>query len=187
MSTTVAPVIKLPRHSVSNALEVLFEGHLSSSEINAFKSICTASQWDAVNGMAENILHKWDKYMVKVAGELWHATSFLTGNTRGAIKQEGTTYPDSDIVFDEALWFAEKTLPTLKQKVVYRSWTSKKTGEEHSKRYVYPAGRLVKITGEDYAPRIPMPNHGGGFVDALVETYEEMKADAYTDAGFHLK
>lgn len=187
MSTTVAPVIRLPRHNVSNAVEVFFDGYVSRAEINAAKAYFTASQWEMLSETVDSVLTKWDKYMVAAAGELWAATSFLTGNTRGALKQDGNTYADSDIVFDEEWWFSPKTLPTLKQKVVYRQWTAKKSGEVHSKRYVYPAGRLVRITGEDYAPRIPRPGHGGGNIDALIETYEAMKEDAYAAAGFHAK
>lgn len=184
MSYTSVPKISLPAHTTSNALEVLFVPVLG----NAFFRDLERSRFGkkaiaAVSPACESMLNKWDKYMHAAATELWTATSFYTGNTRGSLKQEGTEYYDSDVVFDEDAWFAPKELPSLKEKVVEATWKTKK-GTKH-KTYRYPAGKMVKITGEDYAPRIPLPPHMGGEVDELIDAYENAKETEFRKAGFH--
>ena len=130
---------------------------------------------DKMNKRCDEFLDAVDDYLEAAADDLWWETSVFTGNTRGALKVIGKYPETTDVVFDKQWWFKPKTLVNLKPKTVHAEWNTKKFGKR-SKTYVYGPGRIrVKITGEDYAPRIPMPPHGGGNVDMLIATYEELK------------
>lgn len=191
MSITSAPTIRLPNHNANNALSLLLDGYVSDEEIDAIEDLLgDTPAWAALGKSADSLLTKTDKYLNKAAKELWIETSFYTGNTRGSLKQDGYTYPEVDLVFDEVEWRMAKTLTNLKTKTVYRSWTNHGSkhhpkSESRSQTYTYAPGTIkVIITGEDYAPRIPLPPHGGGKIDALIRTYEELKNDAWLAAGF---
>lgn len=122
-----------------------------------------------------------DDYL-KECEKLWHETSYFTGNTRGSLKVVGT-YPRTITVdFDKDWWFTPKILKNQRNFTVHGKWKTK-DGTIHYKDYQYPANKYnVKITGFDYAPRIPLPPHGGGNIDALIAVYEEEKKIAFNKA-----
>lgn len=150
-----------------------------STVANYFRSKESSDQsiWGPIAAAAENacdnMLDAKDKYLKEAPEQLWDQTSFYTGNTRGALKLVGQ-YPRTEIEFDIEEWFKPKTLTNLVPKTVHAEWQTK-SGKK-SKTYVYPAGsQKVKITGEDYAPRIPLPAHGGGDVYMLKEVFDELR------------
>ena len=115
-------------------------------------------------------------YLENSYDTLWDASSFYTGNFRGSIKIVGSFSSDplsTFVDFDEAWFLTPKELPSLKERVVHASWSTKKG--DKSKTYTYPAGQIVQITGEDYRERVPPTPFVMEYLDELDEA-ERIKA-----------
>lgn len=140
--------------------------------------------YDRLDERCNDFMDVVDEYIETVPDELWEGTSVYSGNTRGALKIQGV-YPAIDVYFDINEWETPKVLTNLVTRVITAQWRVKGTkkhpkNEVRSKTYTYAPGALkVKITGEDYAPRIPMPPHGGGDKYMLQEVYDEIKSATF--------
>lgn len=133
--------------------------------------------YDTMVTGSDKLLSAIDEYAKVVSEDLWKSTSVYSGNTRGSLKIVGT-YPAIDIEFDKEEWFKPKVLMNLTERVVHSRWMTKHGW--HEQTYVYdPGTKKVKITGRDYAPRIPSPPHGGGNIDMLIAVYDELKTVAF--------
>lgn len=127
-------------------------------------------------------LEAMDEYL-DASLDAWDRTSYMTGNTRGSIKVVGKYPRTISVEFDKDYWETPKVLTIIRPINVKRVWVSKRDNVERSRWYSYAAGKYKRrITGADYAPRIPAPDHGGGNIDMLIEVYEEMKKDAFNKA-----
>lgn len=181
MSTTAAPTYAIPSHG--DPIRTLMGSNVVSSflddRIDDYPEIWEPIT-DAISDLCDNWLDAKDEYLETAADNIWDEFSFWSGNTRGSIKYVGK-YPETEIEFDKAEWFRPKVLTNLRPRTITVSWEVHGSkhhpkDETRTKTYNYAPGSLkVKITGEDYAPRIPSPYHAGGKIDMLVAVFEEMR------------
>lgn len=179
MSITNVPTYPIPDHG--DPLSTIMGSNTLSNLIDQMAED-NPEIWDAARESMEeecdNFLDVMDEYIQEAPEEMFDSTSVYTGNTRGAIKVYGN-YPDVSIEFDEDEWRRPKVLTNLTVRVIHSEWETK-AGIKKSKTYTYAPGSLkVKITGEDYAPRIPEPPHGGGNVEMLKAVYEEIRDSVF--------
>lgn len=187
--STVAPLeIRIPPHkSKMQAIKLIFGTKRASRVAQMAGRKTTAGQVTRALIVEEfgdeclRSLEAVDDYL-KECERLWYKTSVYTGNTRGALKIVGTYPRTITVEFDKDWWFAPKVLTNQRSLTVHGKWTTN-DNVTHYKDYYYPAHKYkIKITGYDYAPRIPLPPHGGGNIDALIAVYEEEKKIAFNKA-----
>ena len=190
MSRLERPDVKIPNHKRNkDAVRIVF----GAKTFSGFESLRTSGSKftkDAVEALiygelgdkCQRALEALDDYLEE-SKNIWDQTSVMTGNTRGSLVVEGV-YPDSiSIEFDKKYWETPKVLTIIRPVIVKRTWIAKREGVERTRTYFYPAGKYKrKITGKDYAPRIPLPEHGGGNIDMLIAVYEERKKVAFKNA-----
>lgn len=180
MSRFGSPSVELKTHvGHAGALKYFLDpGSIRLLEQNGFEELI-----EKMNDRCDDFLDAVDGYLLEARKELWESTSVYSGNTRGSLKVVGH-YPDTiDIILDKNYWLEPKVLRNIVPRTIHSRWMTKHG--EHTATYYYEPGKLkVKITGEDYAPRIPLPPHGGGNIDMLIAVYEEMKKTSFNK---HLK
>lgn len=173
------------RNAHGTALDTVLNGEVSGALSDTYKKLLRLKAmcpeiwepiFDKLDNHCKNFLNGLDEYLEVTPKEIWNEFSYYTGNTRGAIKIVGDAYPRKDIEFDKEEWFRPKTLKNLVEKKIVVTYYRKKKDEFVTKKYTYAPGKVeVQITGEDYAPRIPNPEHGGGNIDMLIAAFEEIR------------
>lgn len=119
--------------------------------------------------MSTEYVDDYRNYLINGYNAMWDDSAFYTGNFRGSLKIDGVfeiNPLETIIYFDEDWFMTPKMLPSLKTRVVHRTWTTK-SGVTTSKDYVYPSGRMVKITGEDYRERVPPTPYVMAYLDEI--------------------